>query len=207
MDNKIYLHGIHSLSDNYDSKTTLKILKKVIQSNALLSARMQNKKHHIVLFNGLDYISLCDYEKKDISNEYSSYENYIRYSLSLIFPKNKIEVLNPEIVDMVLDYDTIRKYGLSNGKRYTDLYDEVQVKDKILLDHMSGITLPISKMKNNFLNESKTINMVLREIEKINILLEQYNHLVPLYDIDTFESLDNTENVKQLVRHYYKNRS
>lgn len=61
MDNKIYLHGIHSLSDNYDSKTTLKILKKVIQSNALLSARMQNKKHHIALFNGLDYISLCDY--------------------------------------------------------------------------------------------------------------------------------------------------
>ncbi len=206
MDNKIYLHGIHSLSDSYDSRTTLKILKKVLQSNALLSAKMQNKKFYIILFNGLDYISLCDYEKKDTTNN-NAYENYIRYSLSLIFPKNKINVIEPELVDMVFDYDTIRNYGLSKNKRYTDLPDEAQVKDKISLDLMTGITLPISKMKNIFLNETRTINMVLREIEKVNILLDKYNHLVPLYDIDTFESLDNTENVKHLVKHYYKNRS
>ena len=49
--------------------------------------------------------------------------------------------------------------------------------------------------------------MVLREIEKVNILLDKYNYLVPLYDIDTFEPLDNTENVKHLVKYYYKNRS
>ena len=208
MDKEIYLHGIYSLSDYYDSKMTLKILKKILESNAILSARLQKKFFHIVLFNGIDYISLCDYEKSEKYRliETNSYETYIRYSLSLIFPKDKIPVIEPEIIDAVYDYETIREYGLSEDKRYSDLPDEVQVKDKISLDLMTGITLPVSKMKNIFLNEAKTTNMVLREIDKIRTLLDKYNHLVPLYDIDTFESLEKEENVKTLVKHYYKNR-
>lgn len=208
MDKEIYLHGIYSLSDYYDSKMTLKILKKILESNAILSARLQKKFFHIVLFNGIDYISLCDYEKSEKYRliETNSYETYIRYSLSLIFPKDKIPVIEPEIIDAVYDYETIREYGLSEDKRYSDLPDEVQVKDKISLDLMTGITLPVSKMKNIFLNETKTTNMVLREIDKIRTLLDKYNHLVPLYDIDTFESLEKEENVKTLVKHYYKNR-
>lgn len=209
MDKKIYLHGIYSISDYYDSRMTLKILKKILESDAVLSARLQGKKNHIVLFNGMDYISLCDYEKNGIHIlDYSNaFENYARYSLSLIFPKDKLKVIEPEIVDLVSDYETISKYGLSEVKRYTDLPDEVQVKDRISLDLMSGITLPISKMRNIFLNESRTTSMVLREIEKVNTLLEKYNHLVPLYDVDTFESLEKESDVKRLVRHYYKNRS
>lgn len=206
MDKKIYLHGIYSLSDYYDSKTTLKILKKILQSDALLSARLQNKKYHPILFNGLDYISLCDFERKDISR-INSFDNYIRYSLSLIFPKDKLKVIEPEIVDVVSDYETIYAYGISKNKRYTDLSDEVQIKDKVPLDLMTGITLPISKMRNIFLTENRTVNMALKEIEKVNILLDKYNRLVPLYDIDTFEPLNNSETVKHLVKHYYKNRS
>ena len=83
MDKHIYLHAIHSISDYYDSKATLNTLKKILQANAILSARMQNKKYHTILFNGVDYISLCDYEKKNITQIplHNAYEDYLRYSL------------------------------------------------------------------------------------------------------------------------------
>ena len=102
-----------------------------------------------------------------------------------MIPKTKLNSIKPEIVPPVSDYPTIQYYGLSKDKRYSDLPDEVQVKDKISLDMMSGITLPLSKMKNIFFNESRTTKMVLKEIEKVNKLLDEYNHLVPIYDIDS----------------------
>ena len=158
MDKKIYLHGIYSISDYYDSRMTLKILKKILESDAVLSARLQGKKNHIVLFNGMDYISLCDYEKNGIHilDNSNAFENYVRYSLSLIFPKDKLKVIEPEIVDLVSDYETISKYGLSEVKRYTDLPDEVQVK--ALLVALLGIIVattvlfsPSFRIKNDSL--------------------------------------------------------
>lgn len=210
MEEKIYLHGIYAASDIYDSKTTLKIFKHILKDNALLSARLQNRTDFSILFNGLDYISLCDYEKRlyNLNNMKNAYESYIRYSLSLVFPKNKLDVVVPQIIDIKYAdgyYQKMKELGLSTDIRYSDMPDEVQVKDKISLDLMSGITLPVSKMRNCFLNEDKTVSMVLKEIDKIKELLYKYNHLVPLYDIDTLEKLDEST-TKKLVRHYYKNR-
>ena len=211
MEKEIYLHGICATSSLYDDKPTKKILKQILKDNALLSARLQNKLNNSILFNGLDYISLCDYEKRfeKIGNEYNAYEAYIRYSLSLIFPKEKLDVIIPQIVIIKSTgsyYQQMKEYGLSTDERYTDMPDEVQVKDRISLDLMSGITLPLSKMQYFYLNEERTVNMVLREIDKIRNLLYKYHHLVPIYDIDTFEKLDNPETTKKLVKHYYKNR-
>lgn len=209
MDKSICLHGIYAKSDLYISSITMKILQAILEDNAILSARMQDNKstkgyHGNSLYNGVDYISLCDYEKKKISPSYNSYENYIRYSLSIMFPKDKLDIIEPTIIAEPQSYETMVKYGMSQDLRYSDLADEVQVKDCISLDLMNGITLPLSKMHSLFLNEKYTIQMVLKEIEKINMLLTRYNHEVPLYDIDTFELLDSPANVKQLVKHYYK---
>ena len=210
MNKKIYLHAIYARSNTFDSITSLKILKQILKSNALLSSRLQNKKHIKPMFNGLDYISLCDYEKEDhsILDRYNSYESYIKYSLSLIFPKDKIDAIIPTLVDISKGenyYYEMEKFGLSETIRYTDMADEVQVKDKISLDLMTGITLPLSKMTYELLNEEKNIYLILKEIEQIEKLLNKYNKLVPIYDIDSFESLDNEETVKYLVREY-KNR-
>ena len=210
MDNKVYLHGIYARSDEYDSRSTLNILKHILKDNALLSSRLQRKSDNQSLFNGIDYISLCDYEKRKekFNSNYNSYEGYIRYSLSLAFPKNKVDAIIPQLIEIEKIgnyYNKMRELGLSTERRYTDLPDEVQVKDRISLDFMSAITLPISKMKNPFLNEDKTVYMVLKEIEKVNKLLLKYKHLVPLYDIDTLEKLDEST-TKKLVKYYYKNR-
>ena len=210
MNKEIYLHAIYARSNTFDSITSLKILKKILKSNALLSSRLQNKKHIKPMFNGFDYISLCDYEKKDCSilDRYNSYEGYIKYSLSLIFPKDKIDAIIPTLVDISKGknyYYEMEKFGLSETIRYTDMADEVQVKDRISLDLMTGITLPLSKMTYELLNEEKNTYLILKEIEQIEKLLNKYNKLVPIYDIDSFESLDNEETVKYLVREY-KNR-
>ena len=210
MDKSIYLHGIYASSEIYDNATTIRILKKILISNDLLSARLQNRKFYKPMFNGYDYISLCDYEKREYSllDRYNSYEAYIKYSLSLIFPKDKIDAIIPTLIDISKGesyYREMEKYGLSETTRYTDMADEVQVKDQISLDLMTGITLPISKMINEYRSDSKNIDIILREIEKINKLLDKYNHLVPLYDIDSSQSLNIETNVKILVKKY-KNR-
>ena len=55
--------------------------KSISESNALLSQRMQGKGTNGG-FNGEDYISLCDYEKRDLVNgdreHYNSYQ-YLQF--------------------------------------------------------------------------------------------------------------------------------
>lgn len=92
-------------------------------------------------FNGLDYISLCDYDKRDLHHEdmplYNAFYSYVKESLSLMFPKEKIKAIKPQMVDFVgisdKGLDKMLQLGLSEEQRYSDLYDEVQVKDKIPL--------------------------------------------------------------------------
>ncbi len=212
MDNKVYLHGIYARKEVYSRKDTLIILREILKSGALLSANGRGIKNHKILFNGLDYISLCDYEKRNefLEKRYNAYEMYIRYSLSLMFPKELVEAIIPEMVK--IRYKTgfqhvIESYGTDPDTRYSDLPDEVQVKDQITLDKLSGITLPISRIdKGIFQSEQKLTDAVLKEVEAVNKVLDEYNYQVPIYDIDTAEPLDTTENIKNVVKYHKKYR-
>ena len=210
MDKRIYMHGIYAKSEIYDSKRTLSILKSILTSRALLSARLQGKKEAIVYFNGQDYISLCDYEKRDLPSPVgaNAFEGYVRCSLSLIFPKDRFEVITPEMVTVPYNnkyYETIKLYGMSETTRYSDMPDEVQVKDKISLSHLTGVTLPVQRMQTIFTTERRMVDKVLREVDNIGTLLDEHNYSVPIYDVDTFEPLANAEDVKRLVK-YHRNR-
>ena len=211
MDEKVYLHAIYAISEIYNSKMTLMVLKSILESNALLSARLQHKRSHNVLFNGMDYISLCDYEKRDkfLEPKHNSYEMYIRYSLSLIFPKEKVDAIVPEMIEISYrrGYQQVMgSYGMDEDKRYSDLPDEVQVKDRVSLDNLTGITVPISKFHTPFFLEGPSIKYAIQEITKIRSLLDTYHINVPIYDIDTLENVESEETVKKLVRYYMKNR-
>lgn len=205
MDENICLHGIYAKSDYYHEIKTEYYLEQILKSKALLSRRLLNDKRESC-FNGLDYISLCDYSKRNnhFLGEINSFEAYIKYSLSLMFPKEKLTLIIPEMIDITSrgDYYTNMKIlGLTSTKRYSDMADEVQVKDSISLDLMTGITMPIDKMINQSLNSEKNINNILKQIKQIIITLDKYNYLVPLYDINTFERIDNESNVKYLIKH------
>lgn len=212
MDSNIYMHAINSLYSRYHPKETNKILEWILKSNALLSLRKRKIKESYG-FNGPDYISLCDYEKRNLCHKedrsYTAYNGYIRRSLSLIFPKDKLTVVTPEVIDIC----TKNNRGISNmillghstDTRYSDMYDEVQVKDKVPLSLMTGITVPLEKMYRPLYSEQKTIEYVIKELEILKQLLLAYNYDIPIYDIDTFEELDNKENIKKLVKYYYHN--
>lgn len=207
----IYLHGIYSFYHQYNSKETLKTLSEILKDNALLSLRLQNKESNYG-FNGIDYISLCDYDKRNIvpeeEPEYNAYQNYIRMSLSLMFPKEKLEVITPQIIAISTKtkngFKKMATLGEKQEERYSDLYDEVQVKDRVSIDLMSGITMPIHLINSPFYSEQKRIDKILEELEKLKKVLLSYGHDIPIYDIDTFLLLDKEDDVKRLVKEQNK---
>lgn len=207
----IYLHAIYAFNNHYSQQDTVRILKHILKSNAFLSRRLQMYRDPYG-FNGLDYISLCDYDKRNIHHEglpnYTAYISYIRESLSLIIPKDKITAIKPQIVDFIgiceENIETMLELGLSENERYSDLYDEVQVKDRIPLSLVTGVTMPIRKMTKPLYPESFAIYFVQKQIEQIKELLIKYNHELPMYDMDTFTSLEESQNVKKLVKENYK---
>lgn len=214
MDKKIYLHGI-SPSSNYNSSLTLYTLSRILQSRYLLSLRLQ-KKSSKNGFNGLDYISLCDYEKRFEINSntensilssnidgYNAFNYYIRYSLSLVFPKKELEVIIPKIIDSPITtkegFINMKILGESTNERYSDMPDEVQVKDSISLDKMIGLTYPTHQLYTDHLSEEKNIKSIIKDLNKINQLLEKYGYNSKIFDIDTFEELSDYTSVKRLI--------
>ena len=212
MNEKICLHAITTYYELYYTKINIDKLKCILKDNAVLSRRKQGI-HNSQGFNGIDYISLCDYQKRNLHPlnypYYTSYEAYIKKSISLIFPKDKLEILTPHIVGMISPskkgYANMAYLGMDKETRYSDLYDEVQVANKIPLDLMCGITVPINRMNySSLLNTNQKIKIIIKHLNKIKELLIKYNHLVPIYDIETMEEINNDEAVKRLIKKYTK---
>lgn len=211
MNQDICLHAINAYYKIYYPKLNINSLQYILKNNALLSRRMLGL-YTSVGFNGIDYISLCDYQKRNLypidNPQYNSYESYIRESLSIIFPKDKLELITPSIIDICMatkkNYQRMAYLGMSEEKRYSDLYDEVQVKNKISLDLMCGLTIPLSKMDSILLNVDKNTQKIIKHLNELKELLIKYNHNVPIYDIDTMLELKTEEDVKELVKYYTK---
>lgn len=136
------------------------------------------------LFNGMDYISLCDLSKKH--ERYSAYYMYVYRGLSFLFSKN-IDVIVPTIVNTnVNDMSFIYKaheYG-QKINRYSDLYDEVQVKDKLSLDYLKGMSISLRSMR--IFHDKKYLFEYLKALKEV---LEKNNLNIPIYNLDTKKEL------------------
>ena len=211
MNEDICLHAINAYYEIYYQKLNLKVLESILKSNALLSRRLQGLESSTG-FNGMDYISLCNYRKRNIHPfnhpEYTSYDGYIKESISLMFPKDKLSIINPFILEPIKKnkkgYNRMANLGLNEYIRYSDLPDEVQVKDEISLDLMCGLTLPMRKLDNIFFSIDKNTQKIMKQLNEIKSLLMLYNHLVPIYDIDTMTELTSETEIKKLVKKYLK---
>ena len=95
-----YLHAIEPYGERnpFDIELALDKLEKVISSGYILSRRQRgDTKKSIGGWNGIDYISLCDYSKRNNPpynnderfKDYTAYNNYIKDSVSLI--KSSVE--------------------------------------------------------------------------------------------------------------------
>jgi hypothetical protein len=132
------------------------------------------------LFNGMDYISLCDLSC--IHNEYSAFNMYVKKGVSLLFSK-RLEVIKPKIVSIQMGNaifgDDAHKLGMGI-ERYSDLSDEVQVRDCVSMEYLKGILLSL----HTFYHYHNEIYLV----EYINLLkeiLETNGYHVPIINLDT----------------------
>lgn len=214
MDNKIYLHGISTQSSSFDFEKSLEKLREILRSEFLLSRRNLGLSEAQAGFNGLDYISLCDYEKRTLENGsrdmYNAYYAYIYNNLALAFPKNRFDVITPKYIDHALAGSKFGNYVMkkcgNSKKRYSDYPDEVQVRDKIDLDFLCGITYPAlthySHLRKS-LSREKTIELMLEEIEALTQLIYDYDYgNIYVYEPNSLSLIDDNMSLRRVLRYH-----
>lgn len=212
MDN-IYLHGVSAFYYQYSQKVFFEQLEYILQTGAVLSRRLQENSYAMNIgFNGLDYISLCDYDLKDtkIINpktgdyHHTSYHSYIEKTVSLMFNKDDIPVIKPKLVSSVdlrknKDFKRMERLGKKKNKRYSDMPDEVQVKDIIPLKYLSGITIPCNFILEKQLSINEKRRILSYQLRLIKKLLTKYSYNIPIYDLDTFNVLMVDDDIDSLL--------
>ena len=221
--NSYYLHAFDCQNGNpFDGNHSIEVLKEILSSGELKSKRLRGINNDSYGgWNGLDYISLCDYRRinnKPYANDpyfkgYNAYETYIKQSLSFILTKNKISVVKPKLVEpIIFDWDshyTMYELGNSTEGRYSDLPDEVQVKDRISLDRIKGMTIPIEYMITEHIPEFKTKDYIyippyntkelIEYLNRIKNILIQYKLSANLYDLETQILLDSEDTIVKVI--------
>ncbi len=210
MKEEIYLHGIYPSNTFYlETYETYEILCKILKCRALLSSKLQRRISNGG-FNGVDYISLCDYTRRYIMSkakkDFNAYNTYVRYSVSLMFPHGKFEVIDPVIVKSPFlttpkDYVKMKELGLSKDKRFSDMPDEVQVKDRVPLEYMSGLAYPVHMVRENGENSIKKMARIMADLDMLNYALSVYGYDVPIYDVDTLAVLDGSREVEYVLKY------
>lgn len=231
--NSYYLYAFaNQNSKPYDGDSTLKVLKEILESGKIKSRRLRGDTDTTKGgFNGIDYISLCDFRRrnnKPYENDpyligYNSYECFIKESPSFILKKNKIAAIKPILVEPVIfDYGSrarMCKLGNATYGRFSDLPDEVQVKNEISLDRCVGLTIPIEYMTNEHKEDifsgktnkeiysrgPYTLEELIIYVKELKNLLEAYNISSKVYDLESQIELD-SEDVTQKVYTMTKNK-
>ena len=119
-----YAHSI-SKFDKFDFNDII-VLQKILSTGYVLSRRNLDLCEEDALFNGMDYISLCDLSAHH--EDYSAYNIYVKNGLSLLFDKN-IKVIKPVYINLdkrdLNIGEKMHEFGLKGI--YTDLSDEVTI--------------------------------------------------------------------------------
>lgn len=219
----IYLHGInHNNNFLFSERRDLEVLEQILASNYILSRKLQNERNNETIkkaigYNGANYISLCDYDLRNnppynndtLYKTYNSYKLFIEHLIAIIINKEKIEVIKPVIVNPILTrlstIDEMKKNPQYKNSCFADLPDEVQVKDKVSLDYMKGITIPSAYFKSIFLSSERDFNETLKRaielIKSIDELLIKYGRKNKIYSLDDFQEIKNNHDIeKHLIK-------
>lgn len=202
----IYLHSLHGGITRYSSEATLELLEKILKSGAVLSTNLSGVPCNNN-FSGADYISLCDYERKHLGKgfrkTYNGFYQYAVFDPSLMFPKDKVDAIQPTVLKkMIIQYSNYVSYMRELGmeeERFTDLEDEVQVKDRIEIEKLCGMTFPTYEFLSIFKSVEHDAKKVYEETLKYKELLDKYGFVVPFFDVNTEMPMDTYEEVHEMV--------
>lgn len=151
----VFYHGIfcHNMSEIFDSVEicAIETLLKIIETGGLKSRRLQGKTSSYG-FNGDDYISICSKESEEEYDKYpvNAYYSYINNNFCLIISDN-IDAIKVKYnkarsyLDFSIICELMKQFPT---QRFSDMFDEWQVKDEINLEHFIGIGIPFDKLSN-----------------------------------------------------------
>lgn len=206
--NNKYYHGLGCQFNNilgYESNDVigeLRTLELILKSGALLSNKLQNnfKNCEQIGFNGNNYISLCDGTiGKNMQN--SAYSMFIQSSISIILDGNIPNIIKPNILPKKASFYTINELirfsSDMNDVRYTDLYDEVQVKDRIDDSYFVGIGFPIDYYLSRQNNKITVAEFYLT----IKEILKKFNSDYKIYDIDSESEVTEEIVLQKLIKY------
>lgn len=175
---KYYYHGVKGSC--FGVENALKILKTGgIKCKRLLHMECCG-------YNGLDYVSICkkEQEKKYITNTVNGFYGFVQNSFCFII-SDSIEAIKTEMPNSSLDYDEEPVF-----KRYSDMFDEWQVREQIPLSAIVGIGIPVIELETLFelypssLKELQDLKEILSLSEKmgLDIIDSSEFHFVEVYE-------------------------
>ena len=194
-----YLYSINARKDIRIIDLAVERLEDILKSGYILTREELGMSGHG--FNGLHYISLSDYSKRNnsIVDGYNSYNLYSTKSLSIMIDKNKVKAIEPILIKPIESAKiaylkfVLASWGILEGM-YSDLPDEVQVSERIKCDTFTGITIPTLEIARKF-----DIDKVKEIYKRIKILLAKYQQQMSIYDISSLEEVKDN-NIEDIIK-------
>ena len=158
---KFYYHGVGNIMCNpYISEKMINIIKSGgLKSKKFLNLNIRGG------YNGMDYVSVCKKEEKNLYEKYpiSAFYQYIHNKCCFIISDEISAIKTKYITEDEIDYDESKtRYCCllelvqnNEGIRYSDMFDEYQVYESIDLEHILGIGLPLDIYDSNLLDSIK----------------------------------------------------
>lgn len=152
---RFYYHGVQD--DEYG-------MLKILIDGEIKSQRLQGKNISRGL-NGLDYVCICNKFSDSFYEENKEYDEafdvFIKNCFGFII-SDDIEVIKCKVYKKMtfaefLDIENQLSKGLSIGLPITDMIDEFRVKDRITLDKIIGICIPVDELSYCDINIVKKI--------------------------------------------------
>lgn len=129
-------------------------------------------------FNGTDYISIC---RKELEEEYSRHSNngfynYVQDRICFIISE-EVEAIKPEIIEHADKWNRFELIAYMNSKpnvRFSDMFDEWQVKGLIPFSSIMGIGIPLQNLsailtKTDSNNGSERLEKLLSLAESLGL--------------------------------------
>lgn len=143
---KYFYHGL-GLSYFYPDNITTVL--EILTTGGIKCKRLLGKKKFG--YNGLDYVSVCKkYMEEEYHNAYGStgFYKYVQDCFCFII-SDDIDAVKTETIPKAYWYfqDIVEKMKKHPEYRYSDMFDEWQVKEMIPLSSIIGIGVPIQWLK------------------------------------------------------------
>ena len=149
-------------------------------------------------YNGLEYISLCRKENIEEYTKYpvSSFFTFIFNNFCFII-SDEVDAIKTEYIDKTMFsnlYEMLKFLKENENQRYSDMFDEWQVKDFIPLKYIVGIGMPL-----------KTIEQLKVENVEASIVIDKLYALIDTLNLDvvdtySFNFVEQYETNKEFIK-------